>query len=444
MFGFLRSRRLTIHENILVRGATGGFSIKVIGYIMAFICQIVIARHISVEEYGVYNYVFAWINILAVIGLMGFDRTSVKFVAKYISEHKYKLAKGFLTYSRKVVTMFSVFAALVFASGAYLMLSGEGLSKVAPFLIGCLIIPLWNFIGLLSARLRGLKKIIFSQMPGEIARPILVIIGLFAIKILGEMELNVVIVLIISMISMSVTVGILVLLGKVTTPKEVKTADPEFERSEWLDHAKALFLVASFGLVMGYTDKLMIGAFGDNEGVALYSCAMKYSLALGFILTAMNQILAPVVVSLYSEGNIDELRRVVRTGVQIVFYISVLFSVSLIAFGKSLLSLFGSEYVNGYNILIILVISKLLNSMAGPVGVLLSMTGHHKNAARILGLSAAFNVVANLFFVPLFGAFGAAIATCLTTILWNGLMTVEVWRRLNIVAVASPIKMKLR
>jgi len=97
-----------------------------------------------------------------------------------------------------------------------------------------------------------------------------------------------------------------------------------------------------------------------------------------------------------------------------------------------LLSLFGADFVAGYPALIILTAGMIVNAAAGPVGLLLNMTGHQRLCAKIFGTSALINVVLNALLIPQLGIVGAALATAATMILWNLWLLIMVARKLDL------------
>ena len=61
--------------------------------------------------------------------------------------------------------------------------------------------------------------------------------------------------------------------------------------------------------------------------------------------------------------------------------------------------------------------------MAGAAGFLMTMTGQHREAARIFFAALVLNVILNLVLIPSFGAAGAASATAISKLAWNVALT---------------------
>ena len=84
----------------------------------------------------------------------------------------------------------------------------------------------------------------------------------------------------------------------------------------------------------------------------------------------------------------------------------------------------------------ILIFGQIFNACAGPAVLLLNMTGHQRDAAKIMAFGAMLNLGLNAILITNMGTQGAAIATIITTLLWNIAAALVVWRRLRIVSFA--------
>src|SRR5262249_8331692 len=104
----------------------------------------------------------------------------------------------------------------------------------------------------------------------------------------------------------------------------------------------------------------------------------------------------------------------------------------LIAFGSSVLRLFGPGFEEGHTVLFILVLGQLVNAFTGPVGNLLNMTGHQAVTARVLGAGALVGIALGLVFTQLWGTVGTASAFSGAMMLWNAWLWVLVVRKLKI------------
>ena len=99
-------------------------------------------------------------------------------------------------------------------------------------------------------------------------------------------------------------------------------------------------------------------------------------------------------------------------------YVLWAIAIGLIVLGRPLLNLYGDGFADqGYTVLMILTFAQLTAGLVGALaGYLLTMTAHEKQAAWIIGITAAVNLVLALVLTPRYGPVGTASATLIVAI----------------------------
>lgn len=180
----------------------------------------------------------------------------------------------------------------------------------------------------------------------------------------------------------------------------------------------------------------MLGALQGFEAVGIYRVCSRGAQLVTFILMAVNATLAPTAASLYAQNKVDELQQVVTQYSRLVSLVAFVVALLLIIGNKTYLSLFGSEFLQGQNVLILLCVGSFANAATGSVGVLLNMTGYEGYTAASVSLSAVLNIFGNAILIPRFGIEGAAFSTASSIIFVNVLKLIWVRRKLGINATA--------
>jgi O-antigen/teichoic acid export membrane protein len=111
---------------------------------------------------------------------------------------------------------------------------------------------------------------------------------------------------------------------------------------------------------------------------------------------------------------------------------SLAIALFFVAFGSIVFRLFGPGFEQGYKVLLILTLAQLVSAFVGPVAHLLNMTGHHVVTARVQATSAILAVLFGLFFTPIWGSVGTAVAFSAAMALGNAWLTAFVIRKLEI------------
>jgi len=161
----------------------------------------------------------------------------------------------------------------------------------------------------------------------------------------------------------------------------------------------------------------------------IFDVAWKGSTIIGIILMAVNMPLAPAVASLYSRGERERLQQLVTKSARIALLGALPIAIALVIFGRWFLMVFGGEFLEGSNALIILSVGQLVNAGAGSVALLLNMTGHEQDTARGIGFAVLVNCVLSVVLIPLWGINGAAMSYAFSLATWNILLAVCVYKR---------------
>jgi len=218
----------------------------------------------------------------------------------------------------------------------------------------------------------------------------------------------------------------------------VNVLKAEFNIDHWMKVALPMVFSSFMVLLFQKSDMLILGAIALSSDVALYSAASKFAIFGSFILNAVHVSASPLIATAYHNNEYKDIQFTIDKAVLIVGGIGLLIFLFLTFFCKTLLNLFGPEYIKAWPLLIIIALGHLFSSVSGLNGALLIMTGYEKDHAKITAIAALSNILGNLLLIPKLGAMGAAIVTCATAIMWNSLMIWVAWRRMGIFTFMRP------
>ncbi len=417
---------------ILARGAGTSLMVKIVGTGVAFSVQVLLARFMGAEEYGVYIYVLTWLNILASLATMGWDTALLRYVAAYNAKSEWGAFRGIWQTSNQFVLLASLSVSSLTGLAIWALQNQLRSELTYTFWIGSAILPILTLTSLRQAAMRSLRHVALAQLPDEILRPILltvlvcIVAGRFAQPIDSSTAM------ILNAIAAAIVFGIGAYCLNRLLPQPVKLSSPECRNREWLKVALPMFLISGMYLILNQTDTIMIGAMLGTTQAGIYAAVCRMANLTLFGITAVNAIAAPMISQLYTSGQHSELQRMVTLAARGIFLVSVPVALLLILGGNKLLTLFGPPFVEGFPALVILTVGQMVNALSGSVGFLMTMTGHQREAVLVIGSSAILNVVLNAALIPVLGINGAALSTALTTILWNTIMLVYVHKQLKI------------
>ena len=185
-------------------------------------------------------------------------------------------------------------------------------------------------------------------------------------------------------------------------------------------------------LLMQSMDIILLTKYSSFEQVAYYSVAIKLTTILSLVLASVNTVYAPTFAEWYSLKDFKSLKSGIKKSTRLIFILTFPAILVVLLFSNFILGLFGSEYTTAKSALIVLLVGQAVNALCGSVGVYMNMTGKQVVFQRILNTAFAINVTLNLILIPKYDILGAAIATSISTIFWNILTTIYIYRKDNI------------
>ena len=130
--------------------------------------------------------------------------------------------------------------------------------------------------------------------------------------------------------------------------------------------------------------------------------------------------------------NIKKLQKVITQNFILVLPTILIPFIVILSFSEYLLSFFGEEFKSGWLVLLFLACGQFINSVFGPVSLLLQMTGNQKNFQNILIFALVFKLVSSFFLVKNYGIEGLALANLLTMCFWTLIGSYYVYKKIGI------------
>ncbi len=445
--------RLKGQDNLaqFIRGSGGSFLIKIVSTLVIFASTTSLTRLLGKDEWGDYAFAISCLSVLLIVARYGFNKSAIRFVASYASSKSWDSLRGFIQYSHRTslkiaVGLACLFGLTVFLARPIIVDYYNDDTFYNCLLIALLFLPLVARLEIQEGILDGFRRVVLSQLSMRTLRPALIaliLIGIYYFTSLwrytrpeGDQVLYAELAITVNLVATICAVTLSYFLVKSTVPKEVSSTSPSFDKKNWFTTSQDMMWTSGFNYILISADSLMLGLLIDTDAVGIYRIASQVAVAIVIALTAMNGILHPIVADLHANNKKKELQRIVSIGANAVFAVSIIGGLVLYFAADYLPLLFGEEYVEPIPLLRILIFGQIFNACAGPAVLLLNMTGHQRDAAKIMGIGALINLVLNAFFIEWLGIEGAAYATIITTLLWNVAAAFVVWYRLRIVSFA--------
>ena len=420
----------TSSKSFIARGSLGSLAIRIGTVGLAFISQIILARLMGAESYGLYVSALTGLNFMALAARLGQDGLLTRFAAAYNVQCQWGLLRGLIAFGYRS-TLVAAFV-LGLAGWGWLELGQPDLSPDhrGVFLAILLLLPPTALLGVSQGLLLGLKHPWKAQLPEPIARALMLLAVAAAYWLQGWVSP----VLALSASGAATTAALIIGVYWLyrAAPPAARSAMPVRSSREWLGTGLPLLFMAFTRLALSQGDILIVAWLLGEKSAGLYAVATRLAELTTFGLQAANTTLAPLISEWHTTGRTAHLQGIMTRSARGIFVFTALVSLGLAALGQPVLRLFGAGFDSAYDPLLILLIGQTVNAATGPVGYLMTMTGHQRPAAWRVGMTTALTLALDLVLIPQLGLYGAAMANALGMSLLNLTLLFYVNRRLRI------------
>lgn len=386
---------------------------------LTFLGSIVLARVLGADYYGDYVLVLSWITLFFVVSTAGLPNLMLREISLSNAENRPDLTKGML------LSGLGTFVVLLALCGAFYLLArsiGIGIDGGMGWMAWATVL-LWGMALLLESATRGLGATTVGQVGELLLRPGGILIFMLVLRaLMGAETVTSDTALIALFIATGLSAGFaLVTFWRVQGGMFEVAAT--YRSRDWLigglyNSSIAVLIKSSFPLSF-----LLLGYLAGTSEVGIYRVGYQLSMAASIGLLAAKAVIAPQIARSLTYGGQQEFRTVYVNAIKSCLLFSVPICVILLIAPEFILgTLFGPEYYEAANATRILAFTVLVNSLFGPIDVILEV----KRADRTLSLAAVLRVVLYLglvaLLVPYAGPFGGiagvAIAQLVSTLAW--------------------------
>ncbi len=401
---------LRSHINKILKGSFYIFIGIIITQVIAILIQILIARSLGPESYGLIVLALMVVAVSTRILQLGLPDGLTRYIARFKNiKKKLDIIKSGLTLSLPVTIVFSLltyFGSDFIANGIFHEAELAYIIKIFSFAI-----PFSVLLELLISSLRGYYKA-KEKVLVEVFRMggLLTILSiLFLTGFLNPATVSIFWVL--SFVIGTVTASYLLFR---TTGKSIKkiTAIKSSFKKELLFFSFPLMISGGLAILMNNFDTIMIGYFLESTDVGIYNVAYKLAGFMLIPLSFLGYIYFPLCSKLLKENKVKELKKLLplinKWGAVSVFPLIFLF---LVYPTQVISALFGNEYIGAKYALQILTLGYLVHLLNGKTGETLKSGGYTKMILLSAIVSTIINLPLNFILIPILGIEGAAIAT---------------------------------
>lgn len=399
-----------------------------ISCVIPFLYTPVMLRILGQSEYGLYSLANSVISYLTLL-TFGFGSTVIRYLSKYRAENnKEAVQKTFGLF----LGLYSIAALIVLIVGTILSfnveeifhrgLTGSEINKVHILVLimtfnTALSFPLSVFSSVITSYERYIYRKVIDMM-STIAAPVFNLIALY----LGFAS-----------VGMAFTTTILqfiMLPLNVGYCYKVLKIGPKFGRvgkgllREMLGFSFYAFLGTLVDLLFWSTDKVILGMLASSTAVAIYNVGGTFNNIVINLSTSISGVLTPKITGMVvTDAGTDKLTELfIRIG-RLQYLIIALIISGFIVFGQSFIYLWaGEDYAGSYWIAILTMFPLCIPLIQNTGLSIVTAQNKHKFRSTVYLIVAILNAVSTYLVVPFLGGIGAALCSCVSYLLGQGII----------------------
>lgn len=399
-----------------------------ISCIIPFLYTPIMLRMLGQEEYGLYSLAHSVISYLTLLSF-GFGSTIIRYISKYrAEENKEAVEKTFGFF----LGIYVFLGALVFIIGFIVSnyvepifhrgLTGAEIDKVHILIIIMSFNTMLSFpISVFSSIITSYERYVYRKlidMISTVAAPIFNLIALY----MGFASVG---------MSMASTIlqFLMLPLNMVYCFKVLKIK-PKFKRipialiKEMLGFSFYVFIATIVDLLFWSTDKVILGMLASSTAVAIYNVGGTFNNTVISLSTSISGVLTPKITGMVvKDASKDQLTELfVRVG-RLQYLVIALIISGFAVFGQSFIQLWaGAEYADAYWIAVLTMFPLCIPLIQNTGLSIVVAQNKHKFRSLTYLVIAIMNVISTYLVVPYLGGIGAALCSCVTYLVGQGLI----------------------
>ena len=393
------------------------------GNLNRYLYTALLARWVGPEFLGIYSIANSIMLISEVFAKMGLETGIMRFISRLNPELDKEKINLLIGSSLKMVSVFSlsIMIILIISSGTIVDNYFNGQSLLKPVLIiFAIAIPFNALIQISAFATQGFKRLKYKTIVTQFLNPTILLLSMVFCYWFMSKEYTIMIPIL--------TTGVIgflfmiIVLKKVSGFKNNQILESKINY-ELLKFSYPLMFVTILQTLMHWMDILMLGYFTNPLTVGLYHPAARTAGLLQALLLSFLSIYAPLAAQFHSQGDKVKLSNTYQLVNRWLLIFAIPISAVFILFPEKVLLLFGSQYLESSQVLVLLTIATFAQAILGAAGPTLSMSGHTKLVLFNSIGTFILNFGLNIWLIPIYGILGAAIAT-LTSLTIIGLIRV--------------------
>ncbi len=428
----MKSPMASQKDNSNIRRQSGAILVaSVLGIGLSFLVNLMAARSIGSAQLGQFAFILSCLTLVSVCAKLGLDLGVVYYIPKLNADGEPETANRLIRHVLLVcVALSSGIAILIVAAREQLASIVLGRPELATYLAALAPLLVYLTISHIARGIfRGLRRPALYSVGESVVGPVTRLAALSLCVLAGFSFFPLAVAYYASFLLVAGFFFVQLWRGGVwATP----AGQGRFLLFGAMCYSVPLMFSNVIVIVGSRIDILMANQFVSDDRLGVLHVVLMIANVASLPVVALNSALAPHISNYYKSGRIGELLLLYKTVTKWTLTLSLLIVAILGLTGRHVLGLFGSEFMVGYEALVILMLGHLVTCAVGPTGILLVMTNNTVAELVLTVFSVTGRIVLLMLLIPKFGITGAAMGSAAAIGATNLTRLLVIWTRLGI------------
>ncbi|VEG89785.1 oligosaccharide flippase family protein [Legionella spiritensis] len=406
-----------VKNNTLFRNEVYVLTTMIIGTALKFLVSMQYARILSPTLFGEFVLTLQILDFLKPFNQWGVFYALTYYVPYYLENNAMNYLRGFLIWMwRRVFTLSGVaiiIGIIMAAFGYYLFfLRPETTKQFHLFFFLIWLIPLKVCAGLLNNLLNANKNYLAATISTRIIFFLLLNLFLFTIYInLG----NIAVPLVWVIAAYCLSLVLIILVQQVVLVKNFRRTiirfKPKYNIPDWNKKSNQMFLMGSVLSAINMVDMLMLKLLGKNSyELGILAAIFAVLLPLVLVNQVIKIVISPLIAPIMDHKEYPKLQKIINNTNLYKTLVLICVAALLIVFGKTILGLFGKEYIAYYPQFLLAMLGAVIYSLFDFSQMILTYGEHVEITDKLLVAQLGCIILLDVLLIPAYQLTGAIAA----------------------------------
>src|SRR5436190_11998963 len=255
--------------------------------------QLVTARIIGPDSYGIYAYVLAWVTLLGYFSTLGFHVSVLRFVPAYQAKEEWALVRGVIQYSQRGAAGTAISIALIGACGIVAFRGSLRPELAVTFLLGLAAVPFLALHLIGASLVRAFGGIVAALAPERIVRDGVLLAIVAAVFWDKPYRLDATLAMGATLVSSIVMFGLVRIFLRRLRPPSLGHAKPAYAAGDWWRPTLSLTVIMAADNLMSRSGVIALGLAGNTRAAGIFAVAFSMATLTALPRMAVATIFAP-------------------------------------------------------------------------------------------------------------------------------------------------------